>query len=234
MQPQTVTQKEWLAARVEFLAREKEFTKARDALSAARRALPRHRMEEDFHFEGPEGRVTFDDLFDGHSQLIVYHFMYGADWDEGCPSCSFWADNFNGIGIHLAHRDTRLVAISTAASAPLEAYKKRMGWDFPWYASGENGFNQALSVTFSADQVANKSQAYNYKPNNSFMTECPGISVFTRDPDGAIYHSYSTYSRGLDMLNGAYHYLDLTPKGRDEEGLESSQAWLRRSDSYED
>jgi len=234
MENQIVTQGAWLDARTEFLAREKEFTRARDALSAARRGLPRVQVDESYSFEGPDGAVTLDGLFDGCSQLIVYHFMYGADWEEGCPSCSFWADNFDGIGVHLAHRDARLVAVSTAPFATLEAYRQRMGWSFPWYSAGGSGFNQAFCVSFSAAQVENRSGVYNYKQGNSFAAELPGISVFSREADGAICHTYSTYGRGLDMLNGAYHYLDLLPKGRDEGDLSFTMGWLRRHDAYDD
>ena len=223
----------WLAARVDFLAREKEFTKARDALSVARRALPRVKLEKSYSFEGPDGTVSLEDLFEGRSQLIIYHFMYGTDWEEGCPSCSFWADNFDGIGVHLAHRDTSFVTISKGPLDKLLAYRKRMGWSFPWYSAANTDFNEDFNVSFSDEQVENLSARYNYKPGNSFTSELVGISVFYREDDGAIYHTYSTYGRGVDLLNGAYNYLDLTPKGRDE-GDGFTMAWLRRHDAYDD
>ncbi len=232
MTAQTVSRAEWLEARKALLAREKAFTAERDTLSAARRALPRVRVEADYRFHGPDGGVGLADLFGDCSQLVVYHFMYGADWSEGCPSCSFWADNFDGIGVHLAHRDTALVAVSIADYPRLAAYRQRMGWSFPWYSSAGSSFNADFGVTLPGRDARQGGETYNYAPLGERAGEMPGISVFQRDPDGGINHTYSTYARGLDMLNGAYHFLDLTPKGRDEHGLPWTMAWLRRHDAY--
>jgi predicted dithiol-disulfide oxidoreductase (DUF899 family) len=216
----------WLAARTELLAEEKDFTRARDALSARRRALPWVRIDKPYRFDTETGPATLADLFGGQRQLIVYHFMFGTDWEEGCPSCSFWADNFNGIGVHLAHRDTALIAVSKAPLAKLLAYRARMGWSFPWVSAGDSGFNEDFGVSF-----AGPGEDYNYAPRTGTHSELHGVSVFLRDGE-AVCHTYSTYARGLDMLNGAYHYLDLTPLGRHEEDLPWSMAWLRRHDQY--
>jgi predicted dithiol-disulfide oxidoreductase (DUF899 family) len=174
------------------------------------------------------------DLFDGRGQLIVYHFMFGPDWEEGCPSCSFWADNFNGIIVHLNHRDITMIAVSNAPLARLEAYKQRMGWDFKWVSSLGSDFNRDFQVSFSPEEVERGELYYNYETRGFPSEEAPGVSVFVRDASGGVFHSYSCYSRGLDMLNGAYHYMDLVPKGRDEEGLPYSMAWLERRDQYAD
>lgn len=199
----------WLAARAEHLAKEKEFTRLRDQLSQQRRDLPWERVDKEYDFEGPNGKETLSELFAGKSQLIVYHFMFDPAWEAGCKSCSFWADNFNGIDIHLKHRDVSFLAISRAPLSKLEAYKKRMGWSFKWVSSFGTDFNYDYNVSFTPEEVANE---------NAFDTEVVGISVFYKDPDGTVFHTYSCYSRGVDMLNGAYHYIDLTPKGRDEAG----------------
>ncbi len=229
-----VSREEWLAARKAHLAKEKEFTHARDELSRQRRALPWVKVEADYLFEGPAGKESLLDLFDGSEQLLVYHFMYGPDWEEGCPSCSFWADNFDGLSIHLGHRDISMVAISNAPLAALEAYKRRMGWDFKWVSSLGSGFNRDFQVTFDAADVEKGAVYYNYETRGFPSSEGPGASAFIRDEAGAVYHTYSCYSRGLDMLNAAYHWMDIAPKGRDEEGLPHSMAWLRRRDQYED
>jgi predicted dithiol-disulfide oxidoreductase (DUF899 family) len=228
-----VSHEAWLVARKAHLAKEKEFTRLRDALSAERRALPWERVEKAYVFEGPNGPQSLADLFGDKHQLIVYHFMFGPNWEEGCPSCSFWADNFNGIGVHLNHRDTALVAISRAPVERLEAYRQRMGWTFPWYSSLHSDFNFDYQVSFSPDSAKQGEYIYNYRQGEFGGEESPGISVFYRDEDGAMYHTYSAYARGLDMLNGAYHFLDLTPQGRDEAGLPWPMAWLRRHDQYE-
>lgn len=229
-----VSREEWLAARQAHLVREKEFTRLRDELSAARRQLPWVRVDEDYVFDGPDGKESLSDLFAGKHQLIVYHFMYGPDWDEGCPSCSFWADNFNGFGVHLQHRDISMVAISKAPLAKLYDYRTRMGWSFKWLSSLENDFNRDYHVSFTPEEVEHGEMYYNYSKTRFPSSEGPGISVFYRDDDGTVYHTYSCYARGLDMLNAAYHYMDLAPKGRDEAELPYSMAWLRRHDQYED
>ena len=228
-----VSRQEWLAARRELLAREKALTRLRDEVALRRRELPWVKVTTPYAFEGPEGRCALPDLFASRSQLIVYHFMFGPDWDEGCPSCSFWADNFEGIGIHLAHRDAALVAVSRAPYQKLEAYRRRMGWTFPWYSSHGSDFNFDFGVSYTPGQVESGNAEYNYT-RTQVMEELPGISVFYKDQSGDVYHTYSTYARGLDMLNGAYHYMDLLPRGRDEEGLDWTMAWLRRHDAYDD
>ncbi|MGE5203401.1 MAG: DUF899 domain-containing protein [Acidobacteriota bacterium] len=234
MKPHTVvSQAQWIEARKQLLAKEKEFTRARDRLSRERRELPWVRVEKQYAFEGPKGRETLADLFAGRHQLVVYHFMFDRDWEAGCKSCSFWADNFNGIVVHLAHRDVTLLAISRAPFAKLDAYRKRMGWGFKWVSSAGTDFNRDFHVSHTPEEVAAKDGYYNYTRQRPYATEAPGISVFYRDDAGAIFHTYSCYARGLDMLNGAYHYLDLVPKGRDEEELPASQAWVRRHDEYD-
>lgn len=229
-----VSRQEWLAARTEHLAKEKELTRLRDELSRERRQLPWEKVEKDYVFDGPNGKETLADLFAGRSQLVIYHFMYGPDWEEGCPSCSFWADNFNGIVIHLNHRDITLLAVSRAPLDELKAYKKRMGWNFKWVSSFANDFNRDYHVSFTPDEMAKGEMFYNFRVGQFPSEEAPGVSVFYKDQQGDIFHTYSCYSRGLDMLNGAYHYMDLVPKGRDEDDLPSSMAWLRRHDKYDD
>ena len=224
----------WTAARKEFLAKEKAFTRARDALSAERRALPWERVEKAYHFTGPNGEASLSDLFAGRSQLVVYHFMLGPDWAEGCKSCSFWADNFNGVGIHLRHRDVSLVAVSRAPLSKLLAYQKRMGWSFPWVSSFGSDFNFDYQVSFTKEELDAGRAYHNYELRPNTMSELAGFSVFYKDDAGRIFHTYSTYARGLDMLNGAYHILDLVPKGRDEDGLKATMEWVRRHDQYED
>ncbi|HWD41806.1 MAG TPA: thioredoxin family protein [Fimbriimonas sp.] len=226
-----VSRDEWIQARKEFLTREKEFTKARDALSAARRELPWTKIEN-YEMEGAHGKVHLSDLFKSKSQLVVYHFMLGPGWSEGCPSCSFWADNFNGIDVHLAHRDTSFVAISRAPYAEIVPFKERMGWNFDWYSSNDSRFNFDLGVSF--DEPADGKVNYNFRDEDYEIEELPGISAFAMGEDGSIYRTYSTYARGLDLMNGAYNYLDLTPMGRHEEGLSHPMAWVRHHDRYDE
>jgi predicted dithiol-disulfide oxidoreductase (DUF899 family) len=223
----------WRDARQRFLEKEKEFNRLRDELSAARRALPWKRVEKDYVFDGPNGKETLAQLFAGRSQLVVYHFMFAPDWDGGCKSCSWWADNFERNVVHLAHRDVTMIAISRAPLDKLEAFKKRMGWTFKWLSAADNDFAYDYHVSFKPDPARPGEIDYNYRWRKSSMSELPGISVFFRDTDGAIYHTYSTYERGVDMMNAGYHYLDLVPKGRDEDGLSHTQAWVRYRDSYE-
>jgi predicted dithiol-disulfide oxidoreductase (DUF899 family) len=229
-----VSREQWLAARKELLAEEKAFNKARDALSERRRALPWVLVDKPYRFETANGRETLAELFGRRSQLLVYHFMYGPEWEQGCPSCSFWADNFNGIDIHLAHRDISFVVISRAPLEKLEAYRKRMGWNFKWVSSFGNDFNFDYHVSFTPEEIANGEMNYNFGLNRFPSSEATGASAFAKDEDGAVYHTYSSYSRGVDMLNGAYHWMDIAPKGRDEKGLPYSMAWLKRHDMYED
>jgi predicted dithiol-disulfide oxidoreductase (DUF899 family) len=232
--PNIVSQDEWLKARTALLLEEKEFTRLRDQLSQKRRQLPWVKVDKNYSFEGVNGTETHSDLFDGRSQLIVYHFMYGPDWEDACPSCSFWADNFNGIDIHLNHRDASLVAISRASLDQLQAYSKRMGWDFNWLSSSASEFNYDFQASFRAEEMEQGEVFYNFKMGQFPADEAPGISVFYKNEQGEIFHTYSCYARGLDMLNGAYHYMDLLPKGRDEDDLEFTMAWLRRRDQYDE
>lgn len=231
MQNRVVSHEDWLKARLELLAAEKEFTHRRDALTRRRMAMPWERVEKPYRFEGPNGALSLADLFDGRSQLIVYHFMFAPDWAEGCKSCSFWADNFEGVPIHLNHRDVTFTAVSRAPLDKIEAYKKRMGWTFPWVSSYGSDFNFDYHVSFTPEQVAAGEASYNYERQPIDISEQVGISVFCRS-QGEVFHSYSCYSRGVDMLNGAYHYLDLVPKGRDEDGLDFTMEWVRRHDQY--
>jgi predicted dithiol-disulfide oxidoreductase (DUF899 family) len=226
-----VSREQWLEARKALLAREKEFTRQRDELSRLRRELPWERLEKNYMFDGPAGRQTLADLFDGRSQLIVYHFMLGPGWTEGCKSCSYLADHFDGSVVHLAHRDATLAVVSRAPFPEIAAFKKRMGWRFPWVSSNNSDFNADYQVW--SDQQVNGEVYYNYKMGSFPGDERPGLSVFYKDEEGEIFHTYSTYARGLDILVGAYNFLDLTPKGRDEEGLPFTMSWVRHHDRYE-
>lgn len=229
-----VPQADWLAARKELLKKEKEFTRLRDELSRQRREMPWEKVEKRYTFEGPKGKVTLAELFDGRSQLIVYHFMFGPGWKEGCPSCSFLADGFDGPAVHLAQRDTTLAVISGATLPEIEAFKKRMGWHFKWVSSFGSDFNFDYHVSFSKEEKSNGKVDYNYGMNEFPAEEAPGASVFYKNAEGEIFHTYSSYARGLDILLGTYNFLDLTPKGRDEDGLPYSMAWVRHHDRYGD
>jgi len=231
--PAIVSREEWLTARRAHLEDEKAFTRARDALSARRRELPWVRVDKPYRFETPEGEKTLARLFGPHKQLIVKHFMYGPDWTEGCPSCSFWTDGYDGLDIHLAHRDTAFVAVSNTALANIEAYKARMGWTLPWVSSLGSDFNRDFHVSFTPEELEAGTAEYNYALKRFPSTEAPGLSVFLKPDPETVVHSYSAYARGLDMMNTAYHLLDLTPMGRHEEGLDYSMAWLRRRDQYD-
>jgi predicted dithiol-disulfide oxidoreductase (DUF899 family) len=232
MQHQVVSQEDWLAARRRFLTKEKEFTRLRDQLSAERRALPWVKVEKDYVFDGPEGQESLADLFDGRSQLMVYHFMFGPGWEQGCPSCSFLCDHIDGASWHLPQRDVTLLAVSRAPLPEIEAFQQRMGWRFKWVSSYGNDFNRDYHVSFTADEMAQREVYYNYAMSEFPSEEAPGISAFYKDPSGAIFHTYSAYARGLDMLVGAYNYLDLAPKGRDEAALPWTMAWVRHHDRY--
>jgi predicted dithiol-disulfide oxidoreductase (DUF899 family) len=225
-----VSRKEWLAARTALLKKEKKFTRLRDQLSKERRLLPWVKVDKDYVFDGPQGQETLSELFDGRSQLLVYHFMFGPDWDAGCKHCSFWADNFDRIIVHLNHRDVTMVAASRAAYRKLESYKKRMGWDFKWVSSGNTDFNFDYHVSFTPEEEAKKRAFFNYKMQDPDSSDREGTSVFFKDAKGNVFHTYSTYARGIDMVNAAYHYLDLVPKGRDEG--KSGPSWLCRHDEY--
>ena len=226
MKNQVVSHDEWLAARTKLLAREKEFTKMRDEMSKAVQSLPWEKVEKSYTFEGPRGKESLADLFEGRSQLVVYHFMFTPDWDAGCAHCSFWADNFNPAIVHMNQRDVTMVAISRAPYAKLAAYEKRMGWSFKWLSSHDSDFNFDFYASFE-DQ---KNGFYNYRKGDTDWVDREGVSVFYKDESGAIFHTYSTFARGIDLLNTAYNYLDLVPKGRDEGGR--SQYWVKRHDEY--
>jgi predicted dithiol-disulfide oxidoreductase (DUF899 family) len=230
-----VSRTEWLAARAAHLTKEKEFTRLRDQLSQQRRELPWAKVDKEYVFDGPKGQETLAELFGGRSQLIVYHFMFAPDWEAGCPHCSFWADNFNGVIVHLNHRDVAMIAVSRAPLQKLEAFKKRMGWNFKWVSSSATDFNFDYHVSFTPEELAKKEMFYNFAIHDDIeSSEREGVSVFYKDAKGSVFHTYSAYARGIDMLNTAYHYLDLVPKGRDETELEFTQAWVRRHDEYED
>ena len=225
-----VSRKDWLAARKALLTKEKKFTRLRDQLSQERRQLPWVKVDKDYVFDGPQGKETLSELFDGRSQLIVYHFMFGPAWDAGCKHCSFWADNFDKIIVHLNHRDVTMVAASRAPYGKLAAYKKRMSWNFKWVSSGDTDFNFDYHVSFTPEEEAKKKAFFNYKIQDPDSSDREGASVFYKDPKGKVFHTYSTYARGIDMVNVAYHYLDLVPKGRDEG--KSGPSWLCRHDEY--
>ena len=226
-----VSPAQWLAARTAFLVKEKEFTRLRDELSRQRRELPWVKVDKRYLFDGPHGQETLPQLFEKRSQLVVYHFMFAPEWNEGCKHCSFWADNFNGIGVHLNHRDVSFVAISRAPLAKIEAFKKRMGWSFTWVSSFQTDFNYDFQASFSQEDVKKGTALYNYGTTDAGVTDREGVSVFYRDRSDAVFHTYSCYARGIDMVNTAYHYLDLVPKGRDEDP-EDSQSWVEYHDRY--
>lgn len=226
-----VDHEQWLAARKALLEREKAFTREREAIAAARRELPWERVEKDYRFEDTHGVVDLVDLFGPHSQLIVYHFMFDDDWKAGCKSCSFWADNYNGTIDHLAARDVAFVGVSKAPLVTLHSFRERMGWRFRWVRSEDNIFGKDYGVSFSADQLESGDAPYNYGTTTSSMPELPGLSVFAREGND-VFHTYSCYARGLDILNSAYHHLDMVPRGRDEAGLPFSMAWVKLHDEY--
>jgi predicted dithiol-disulfide oxidoreductase (DUF899 family) len=226
---EVVSREEWLLRRKAHLAREKEMTRLRDEVSRERRELPWVRVEKKYEFEAPLGRVTLADLFQGRSQLVVYHFMLGPDWKEGCPSCSFLADHFDGPRVHLANHDVMLTVVSRAPLAKIDAFRKRMGWRFPWVSSHGTDFNRDYHVSFTKEEMAAGTAMYNYVPLGYPTDEAHGASVFAKGPNGEVYHTYSSYARGCDILIGAYNFLDMTPKGRNESG---PMDWIRHHDRY--
>jgi predicted dithiol-disulfide oxidoreductase (DUF899 family) len=236
MKPVTVDHKvvseaEWLKARKKLLAKEKKFTRMQDELCLERRSLPWVKVTKDYVFDGPRGKETLADLFEGRSQLVIYHFMFGPDNEAGCPHCSLRADGFNGINVHLNHRDVTMIAVSRAPYKKLAAYKKRMGWTFKWVSSGNTDFNFDYRVAFTPEEMAEKKAFFNYAMQDPGPPDREGHSVFFRDKRGEVFHSYSCYARGNDMLNIHYHYLDMVPKGRDENGR--GPYWVRRRDEYD-
>ena len=229
-----VSHDEWIAARKAYLAEEKAFTRARDALSRKRRELPWEKVEKNYVFDTRQGKQSLADLFGGKSQLIIYHFMLGPGWEAGCPSCSYLADHFDGTVVHLAQRDVSFVVVSRAPLSEIETFKRRMGWRFKWVSSFGSDFNSDYQVSFTPEEKAGSKVFYNYEFIESFPSEeRPGACVFCKNAAGEIFHTYSTYGRGLDILIGTYHFLDLSPKGRDEDGLAWSMAWVRHHDSYD-
>ena len=231
--PAVVSPQKWLTARLALLRQEKAFDHQRDQLSARRRTLPWVKVDQDYVFATPTGKKSLADLFAGRSQLIVYHFMLGPNWEEGCRGCSYVSDHFDGAVAHLGARDVTLTAVSRAPLKKIAAFKKRMGWKFPWVSSDGTTFNFDYRVSFTPAEMASGKVLYNYALREVGMDEMPGLSVFARDQAGNVYHTYSTYSRGLDHLIGTYNLLDLVPKGRDEDGLERSMQWVRHHDRYE-
>lgn len=231
MQHKVVSREDWLAARRQHLIREKEITRAMDRLHEERRALPWVKVDKDYSFDTTEGRKSLRDLFGRNSQLIVYHFMFGPDWEEGCPGCSFLADHIDGANLHLKHHDVSVVVVSRGPLAKLQAYRKRMGWQFDWVSSEGSDFNYDYHVSFTPQDLADGKVFYNFEQTSDGNDELPGISVFYKDEAGDIFHTFSSYGRGGDILIGAHNYLDMTPKGRNEGVI---MDWVRRHDRYEE
>ena len=229
-----VSHEAWIEARRKLLQKEKEFTQLRDELNEQRRQLPWEKVEKTYAFDGPGGRETLAELFGGKSQLLVWHFMFGPEWKAGCSHCSFWADTFNANIVHLKARDTTMIAISRAPLSKIEPFKKRMGWTFKWVSAANTDFNFDFQASARPEELKAGKVMYNYQMQEPFSDQMHGASAFYKDGD-AVYHTYSTYARGVDMLNGAYHYLDLTAKGRDEDwSSEDASGWVRHHDRYEE
>jgi predicted dithiol-disulfide oxidoreductase (DUF899 family) len=226
-----VNRKEWLTARKSLLVKEKKFSKLRDEMNLQRRKLPWVKVEKEYVFDGPMGEVTLGDLFGGKGQLLIYHFMFGPGWEEGCAHCSFWADHFDGVNVHLGQRDTAFAVVSRAPWKEIEPFRKRMGWQFKWLSSFKTDFNFDFNVSFTPEQRKRGKAIYNYAALEMDIDEREGASAFYRDQNGDIYHTYSTYERGIDLMNTTYNFLDLTAKGRDE-NPEASQDWVRYHDQY--
>ena len=233
--PQIVSKEQWLKARLDLLEKEKAHSLARDRLTRERQAMPWVKLEKDYSFAGTHGAVALAELFGDKSQLIIQHFMFEPDWDQGCKSCSVMADHIDPSVVRVAHRDVAYAAVSKAPLEKLEAFKKRMGWSFTWVSSADSDFNRDFHVSFTEEELKNSEVYYNFRESKPFSgKEAPGISVFAKDDQGVIYHTYSVYARGLETFIGAYDVLDLVPKGRDEGGLPYGMAWLRPKDRYDD
>lgn len=231
--PTVASPEQALAARLELLREEKELLRQQDRLAAKRRTLPWVKIGKDYRFDSPAGRVSLADLFAGHSQLVVQHFMLGPGWEQGCKSCSFMMDHFNAAAVHLPARDVAFAAVSHAPLAEILPFKKRMGWDVNWVSAHGTDFNYDFHVSFTPQEMERGSVYYNYTQRPFPHEEAPGVSVFARGADGSVYHTYSTYGRGVEFIMGAYHILDLVPKGRDEENLDYGMEWVRHHDRYE-
>jgi len=230
--PNIVSHEQWIAARKKFLIKEKQFTRLPEEMSSQRRALPWEKVEKQYKFDSTEGKLALADLFGSRSQLLVYHFMFGPGWQHGCQSCSFFADHFDGARIHLANRDTTLLAVSRAPLAEIEAFKRRMGWKFQWVSSFGSDFNYDYHVSFRPEERSGGKVYHNYTMEHFPPDEALGASVFAKDAQGEVFHTYSTFGRGIDILNGTYNFLDIVPKGRDEEDLNFTMAWVRHHDNY--
>jgi predicted dithiol-disulfide oxidoreductase (DUF899 family) len=229
-----VSREEWIGARKQLMAKEKELTRLQDEVSRQRREMPWVKVEKEYVFDTPNGKKTLADLFDGRSQLIVYHFMFGPGWKAGCVGCSFFGDHIDGPNQHIAHNDVTFVAISRAPLSEIEAYKKRMGWRFDWLSSSASDFNYDFHVSFRKEDIAKGKVYYNYEMTDATMEDLHGTSVFVKDDTGAIFHTYSAYARGDERGLGAYMFLDLTPKGRNENGPNYNLTdWVRRHDEYD-
>jgi len=225
-----VSRQKWLKARKALLIKEKKFTRAGDQIAQDRQNLPWVKVDQEYVFNGPNGRETLEQLFGKKSQLIVYHFMFGPKWKDGCPHCSFWADHYDAMLPHLGARDTSFAVISRASFAEIKPFKKRMGWGFKWVSSNRNNFNYDYNVSFTSEDIKNKRVFYNYVTGDMPMTDREGISIFFKDKKGDIFHTYSTFARGIEIVNTTYRFLDLLPKGRDEQGR--GQFWVRYHDKY--
>jgi predicted dithiol-disulfide oxidoreductase (DUF899 family) len=225
-----VSEQEWIEARTALLKKEKELTRQRDEISRLRQELPWVKVEKNYTFDSPEGRVSLTDLFDGRSQLIVYHFMFAPDWEQGCDGCSFICDHVDAARQHFEHHDVSFVAVSRATVEKLEAYKKRMGWKFRWVSSGESDFNYDYHASYMREDLDRGPVFHNFTVQKLNGEDQPGLSAFIKDANGDIYHTYSTYERGGDILIGAYNYLDMAPLGRNEQG---AMDWMKRHDEYE-
>lgn len=226
-----VSEKEWIVARKKLLVKEKKFSKLRDELNLQRRRLPWVKIEKDYIFQGPKGKVSLADLFGKKSQLIVYHFMFGPGWREGCPHCSFWADHYDSVNLHIGQRDTALAVVSRAPWKEIAPFKKRMGWKFHWVSASNTSFNFDLNISFTPQQIKNRTAIYNFAPLDMKIDEREGVSAFYKDKEGQIYRTYSAYARGIDLMNTTYNFIDLTAKGRDEKPGQA-QDWVKYKDRY--